>query len=160
VAAFDLRVDSGGPGANSGGIGARFPFRLISGGELSIETSRTLEGSPGVNGGSTSPVQVLVQEKPDGTRRGIGGLADDGSWRSPLLSSHRFAPGDSFEFLSTGGGGWGDALTRDPERVREDVVDGYVSAEFARRDYRVVIDPASGALDREATAALRREAAR
>jgi len=126
---------------------------------LSIETSRTLEGSPGVNGGSCSPVQVLVQEGPDGSRRVIGGLADDGSWRSPLLSSHRFSPGESFEFLSTGGGGWGSPLDRDPARVRDDVLDGYVSPEAARRDYGVVIDPTNGAIDRHATAALRSEAA-
>jgi len=158
--AFDLRADSGGPGANRGGLGARFRFRFIGGGELSIETSRTLEGSPGVNGGGTSPVQVLVQEEPDGTRRVIGGLADDGSWRSPLLSSHRFGPDDSFEFLSTGGGGWGDPLTRDPERVREDVLDGYVTAAAARREYCVVVDPESGAVDFDATADLRMEAGR
>jgi N-methylhydantoinase B len=37
-----------------------------------------------------------------------------------------------------GGGGWGDPLERDPVKVRDDVLDEYVSAEAAERDYGVV----------------------
>ena len=33
----------------------------------------------------------------------------------------------------------GDPLERDPEKVREDVEDGYVSVERARKDYGVVL---------------------
>lgn len=43
--------------------------------------------------------------------------------------------------LSGGGGGWGDPLDRDPERVRQDVIDEYVSVEGALADYGVVLDP-------------------
>ncbi|WP_244662045.1 hypothetical protein [Mesorhizobium huakuii] len=136
-------------------MGARFKFRFLNGGELSIETSRTIEGSPGVNGGGMSPVQLLVQEYQDGRREIIGGPRPDGTWRSPLLSSHKFGPGDAFEFLSTGGGGWGVALSRDPERVREDVIDGYVSHLAARRDYGVALDPNTFELLHDETSKLR-----
>lgn len=155
VQAFDLRADSGGPGQHRGGLGARFKFRFISGGELSIETSRTLDGSPGVNGGGTSPVQVLIQERPDGAREVIGGVRADGSWKSPLLSSHRFGPGDSFEFLSTGGGGWGRSMERDPARVLDDVLDGYITADHARIHYGVALSSDGRSVDVAATAALR-----
>jgi N-methylhydantoinase B len=155
VQAFDLRPDSGGPGLNRGGLGARFKFRFLGGGELSIETSRTIDGSPGVNGGGSSPVQVLVQERPDGGREVIGGVRADGSWKSPLLSSHRFAPGDSFEFLSTGGGGWGPANARDLARVLDDVLDGYISADHAKTQYGVALSPDGRSVDAVATAALR-----
>ncbi|WP_027038680.1 hydantoinase B/oxoprolinase family protein [Mesorhizobium ciceri] len=155
VEAFDLRQDSGGPGENRGGLGARFKFRFLNGGELSIETSRTIEGSPGVNGGGMSPVQLLVQEYQDGRREIIGGPRPDGTWRSPLLSSHKFGPGEAFEFLSTGGGGWGVAQTRAPERVRQDVIDGYVSHQAARRDYGVVLDPNTFELLHDQTSKLR-----
>jgi hypothetical protein len=47
-------------------------------------------------------------------------------------------------------------LQREPERVLEDVLDGYVSVEGARRHYGVVIDPQRLAVDAEGTAALRR----
>ena len=38
-----------------------------------------------------------------------------------------------------GGGGYGDPRERDPERVRMDVVNGYVSIEAAARDYGVAV---------------------
>lgn len=159
VQAFDLRADSGGAGENRGGLGARFKFRFIGGGELSIETSRTIEGSPGVHGGGTSPVQILVQEHADGSRRVIGGTDDAGDWHSPLLSSHKFGPGDSFEFLSTGGGGWGKPLTRNPQRVLDDVLDGYVTAEAAETAYGVVLSDDGNSVDPTATAARRGQSA-
>jgi N-methylhydantoinase B len=57
-----------------------------------------------------------------------------------------------------GGGGWGDPLERDAERVRDDVLDEYVSRQSARADYGVVLrDDLS--LDRAATDALRGEIA-
>jgi N-methylhydantoinase B len=64
---------------------------------------------------------------------------------------------------SQGGGGWGDPLERDPDRVREDVLDEYISIEGALRDYGVTIDPGTLEIDRERTAgerAARRTAGR
>jgi N-methylhydantoinase B len=58
---------------------------------------------------------------------------------------------------SGGGGGWGNPFERDPENVLWDVVNEYVSLESARRDYGVVVDPASMRIDHPATAALRDE---
>lgn len=72
-----------------------------------------------------------------------------------LLSNHPFAPGEAFLFESTGGGGWGDPLERDPQAVLSDVLDGYVSAEAARAEYGVGIDLERGEIDEEATGALR-----
>jgi N-methylhydantoinase B len=57
-----------------------------------------------------------------------------------------------------GGGGFGSASDRDPAAVADDVRDGLVSVEAAARDYGVVIDPATGEVDREATARLRKSA--
>ena len=45
-----------------------------------------------------------------------------------------------------GGGGFGDPYARDPQRVIDDVLDGLITAEEARRDYGVAID-ALGRLD-------------
>ncbi len=53
-----------------------------------------------------------------------------------------------------GGGGFGDPRTRDPQRVRDDVLDGLITAEEARRDYGVAID-AAGQIDLGETARLR-----
>ena len=53
------------------------------------------------------------------------------------------------------GGGFGDPLERDRARVREDVLDGYVTVAAARADYGVALDPVSLELDAAETARLR-----
>ena len=47
--------------------------------------------------------------------------------------------GDVFRLDTPGGGGYGDPLARDPERVLCDVREGIVSVEAAERDYGVVL---------------------
>ena len=47
--------------------------------------------------------------------------------------------GEGFSNLSAGGGGYGDPLDREAERVVADVLDGYVSVEAAEQVYGVVV---------------------
>ena len=71
-------------------------------------------------------------------------------------SSQHLVPADSEVIVRTGGGGgWGDPLDRDPEMVRADVIEDFVSAEKALNEYAVVLDPKSLAVDVEATQRLR-----
>jgi N-methylhydantoinase B len=66
--------------------------------------------------------------------------------------------GATWRYVTNAGGGWGDPLAREPERVMRDVRDGYVTLEGVLRDYGVVIhgdpekDPEGLRLDSEATA--------
>ena len=53
------------------------------------------------------------------------------------------------------GGGFGDPREREPERVREDVRDGYVTLECAREVYAVALDPETLDVDAAVTAELR-----
>ncbi|BAS11146.1 5-Oxoprolinase [Arthrobacter sp. Hiyo4] len=62
---------------------------------------------------------------------------------------------DVLHFVTWGGGGWGDALARDPELVCKEVRRGLVTAQGARR-YGVVCSE-EGALDGAATEELRSE---
>jgi N-methylhydantoinase B len=71
------------------------------------------------------------------------------------MESIPLATGDVFRHVSAGGGGYGDPFERDPLLVLADVVEDKVSIEAARRDYGVIIDPATLALDATATARLR-----
>lgn len=70
-----------------------------------------------------------------------------------------------FRYVTNGGGGWGERLGREPERVKRDVRDDYVSIGGAYRDYGVVIvgdpdrDPEGLSVDLEATTRRRRELA-
>jgi N-methylhydantoinase B len=78
----------------------------------------------------------------------------------------RTRPNAMFRYITNGGGGWGNSLERDPERVKRDVRDEYVSIEGARTLYGVVIkgdpahDPEGLEIDLEATRQLREEMAR
>jgi len=68
--------------------------------------------------------------------------------------------GDVCSNRTNGGGGFGDPLERDPVKVREDVLDGYVSVDGAREDYGVVINPQTLEIDVEGTKTLRKELCR
>jgi N-methylhydantoinase B len=48
-------------------------------------------------------------------------------------------PGDVIRIVSPGGGGRGDPLDREPERVLRDVICGYITPEAAIDDYGVVL---------------------
>jgi N-methylhydantoinase B len=73
-----------------------------------------------------------------------------------VFSDVEVREGEKFVRPSAGGGGYGDPLLRDPEAVREDVTDGYVTPEGAKRDYGVVVSEVDAELaewevDEEAT---------
>ncbi|HZO82152.1 MAG TPA: hydantoinase B/oxoprolinase family protein [Candidatus Binataceae bacterium] len=160
--AFDLRADSAGAGRHRGGLGSRLAITMLGQAEVSIETARTRTGSPGVNGGRESVAQRVARVAADGSLDVIGGISPDGQWHNPLRGK-RLEAGDRFEVLTTGGGGWGDPLLREPARVLEDFLDDYVSVIQAHELYGVVIDPVSKTVDQEATArerARRRREAR
>lgn len=86
----------------------------------------------------------------------------DGQYHYPYRrDSWHTDPLTVMRYINRGGGGWGDPLHREPERVRIDVRDGYVTVAGAARDYGVVVigdpdeDPEGLRVDEAATAALR-----
>ena len=75
------------------------------------------------------------------------------------ISSKGTAPvarGTTIRVETCGGGGYGPAWERIPERVLNDVVEEKISAERARDVYGVVIDAVDGSIDRARTEELRR----
>jgi len=62
---------------------------------------------------------------------------------------------DVFRHELAGGGGWGDALERDPAHVLRDVRNELVGMDAARESYGVVIDPEAWTVDTKATEELR-----
>jgi len=71
-------------------------------------------------------------------------------------ANFQLQPGDIFEKIASGGGGFGDPLERDIERVQKDVRNEVISIEKARDDYGVVIEPATMQVDEEKTKELRK----
>ena len=65
-------------------------------------------------------------------------------------------------YLSPCGGGYGDPLERDPQKVLDDILDGYITPEHAAHAYGVAVmevdDGYGWALDAAGTAALRAKA--
>jgi N-methylhydantoinase B len=72
-------------------------------------------------------------------------------------SDHVLHPGEAFRLETPGGGGLGNPIERDPERVLNDVRNGYVSLGKAREIYRVAVEHIDGdfALNQSETRALR-----
>ena len=142
----EIRADSAGPGRRRGGFGLRRDIRVRSEtGLLSIASDKNVVPPFGVmGGGSGAPNEFRVirdgrELAPSETPGKVAGF--------PLRR------GDVVSLRSSGGGGWGDPLDRDPEEVLADVRDGYLSEAAARRDYGVAVD--SGQIDEPATAAAR-----
>ena len=80
----------------------------------------------------------------------------------PLVSKMvgvRIQRGQKVRLETPGGGGYGNALSRDPQAVARDVRLGFVGVESARKDYGVELD-ADGNPDTEKTRTLRAGAAR
>jgi len=65
--------------------------------------------------------------------------------------------GDLLLYNTWGGGGVGDPLTREPERVQADIAAGLATEQAAREHYGVIFK--NGALDEEATKKRRAEMA-
>lgn len=134
-------TDSGGPGEHRGGLGMRETFRFHSYAELSIETSRTKAGTPGVNGGHEGAPGRLFKNHGEEDEAVIGGWSRDGEeWKMCLIGSEPFQPGETFTIETQGGGGWGDPEDRDSDRVHKDIRDGKVSEESARTAYGVDVE--------------------
>jgi N-methylhydantoinase B len=82
-------------------------------------------------------------------RRDSGEVIELDPWGHVILK-----PGETIISVSSAGGGYGPAIERDPEHVRHDVAEGWISEQRALSTYGVVLT-AEGSLDAEATAARR-----
>lgn len=160
-----LVADSGGPGRTRGGVGIEYAVTPHDTDALHVPIVGTGMGVPvpGLMGGYEGCSNRLryVDRRgeegwPVGRVIGMGSLDKAGGEvheLGPKTTGFAMAPGDVIACACQGGGGYGDPLDRDPERVRLDVAHGLVSAEGARRYYGVVLDGAS--VDRAATARRR-----
>jgi len=57
---------------------------------------------------------------------------------------------------TSGGGGWGEPLERDINKLEWDVLNGYVSLNAAKEDYKCIIDPKNYKIDIKKTNKLRK----
>jgi N-methylhydantoinase B len=121
-------TDSGGAGRHRGGVGLRRDVRFVGEGEL-ITVAKKTKVRPWALDGGLEPEPNALVVYPD----------TDREWH---ISTKRVPvqPGDGFRVVTAGGGGHGDPRDRDPEAVREDVLDGFVSPQAARDLYGVDLE--------------------
>jgi N-methylhydantoinase B len=137
----EFRDGSGGPGQFRGGLG------------------QVIE----LGGAGATPLALLcnferVHHPARGRSGGQPGAAGVVTLRSgrPIRPKGRqtVPPRDAICLQLPGGGGFGNPRAREPERVREDVLDGLITADAARRDYGVAIG-ADGEIDVAETERIR-----
>jgi N-methylhydantoinase B len=142
---YGFAPDTGGAGKYRGGLGIVREYRMLSDDVyFGVRSDKAVHAPHGLAGGGTGAPAVNSIHSREGAR-----LLPP----MPMLpiSLHR---DEIYRHVMAGGGGYGDPLERDPERVRADVLDGKVSRAHAERAYGVVVD-ADRRIDAQATAVLR-----
>ena len=144
-----LKVDSAGPGYRRGGFGydkrikTLVDVRLISNADRSV---LSCYGSYGGKAGQNYQVSVRNQNGGETTHPG-------------MCDTVEVQANDSVRIVTTGGGGWGDPLNREVEKVIYDLQCGLISETSASDDYGVVVvrDGRKWSADLEKTDQLREQ---
>jgi N-methylhydantoinase B len=122
---YELNEDSSGPGKWRGGLGTIRDTQFLEPGGFSIEGDGNKYPPRGMFGGV------------DGTSAQM--TLNPGTDREQSLPSkipyRKTVAGDTIRTIRPSAGGYGDPAERDPQPVREDVLDGFVHEETARRLY-------------------------
>jgi N-methylhydantoinase B len=137
----EYRIDSGGPGRWRGGLGQVMEVVNLDDASFAISANydRVLYPASGRSGGSSGAP-------------GIIGLSNGERLKSK--GQQNIPRGASVLIEMPGGGGLGDAFTRPPADVAEDVRLGLISLAAARRDYGVALND-DFSVDAAATSVLR-----
>jgi N-methylhydantoinase B len=133
--------DGVGHGKYRGGFGVIREYRILNSQALvTIQVGRHDFPPWGVNGGlngSGNKVVIIRQgEEPREVRR---------------LTAEVFKKGDLISIRTSGGGGWGDPLERDPKLVLEDYKNDLITLDIAANTYGVIIDPINNEINWEKT---------
>ena len=119
--------DSGGAGEYRGGNGQEITLQNNTGNPmtLSLFGSRTSFPAIGYEGGKEGGLRAFRINQQSVSAKG----------------RHELGAGELFTIQEAGGGGFGDAARRDPEKIREDYRLGFISLQGANRDYGLELEP-------------------
>jgi N-methylhydantoinase B len=131
VERYAINPDSGGAGRYRGGCGAVRVWRLLEGADATGALCMERMTSPpfGLLGGTAGAAAAVTLTTADGATRPLPGK---GAFNAP--------GGSVIEMITPGSGGFGPPSARDPTAIGRDLLDGYVSAASAQRDYGIA-DP-------------------
>jgi N-methylhydantoinase B len=144
-----LREDSGGPGRFRGGLGLTREVRVMAArASLSVLAEKAVLPPFGVCGGAAGATNRFWVRR--------DGRAVQPSPLPGKVGAFPLEPNDVVVMESSGGGGFGDPLERDPIRVTADVAEGYVTRTAAEATYGVVLGDAVATRARRAALAAAR----
>jgi N-methylhydantoinase B len=126
---FELIPDSGGAGEYRGGMSFRREYEVLAAATLVYRCDRSRFAPQGLSGGAAGANSRLTLHP--------------GTARAQVMSSScrlELVAGDTFEIRAAAGGGFGSPRKRDPIALRDDVENGYISAEGLARDYGRRVD--------------------
>jgi len=129
VERLGLALDSGGPGRFRGGLGYEKHIRMLEDAHFMSIADRSILACWGVKGGMAGQPFSVVVDPGGPNEREVDALADDEPVRA----------GEVIRIRTTGGGGWGDPLDREPDAVLRDLRWAKVSPASAHDDYGVVV---------------------
>ncbi len=163
--------DSAGPGRYRGGACASWAFIPHETDQIQLASSAggvwAPTGTGMWGGGTATTMRFTLVEQSDVheqfAARHVPSEMDEIGGRTRYIEPKETGivqrPGDVLQIHYPAAAGYGDPIERSPELVLEDVEEGYVTVQGARRDYHVLVVSREGEwlLDQEATAAARAE---
>ncbi len=141
---YELVPDSGGPGKWRGGMAVERQLRFLGArATLQLRSDRRDHPPYGLAGGQPGAPSSNA-------------VSDGGRWEVwPTKFTRPIKHGQALRHRTAGGGGYGDPLEREADKVLADALNGKVTIEAAARDYGVQILANPLRLDRAGTERLR-----
>lgn len=147
---YSLHEGSGGAGEMRGGFGVNYAIRLRRGNaRASMVMDHGRVGPQGALGGADGGVNTVAIDRKGAIYRPLH-LSKD--------QDIQLEPGDIIRVSTPGGGGYGNAHRRDPNKVAVDVLRGYYTPAQAEQRFGVRLTT-DGTVDFPATEQLRRQRA-
>lgn len=126
---YEFIPDSGGPGKYRGGLSLRRDIRFLTDATWARYSDRQKFEPQGLFGGMPGSKGSLILNP---------GTAEEKRCKSKGVD--QLKAGDMLSISLPGSGGFGVPVERDPEAVCRDLINGKISDESARQNYKVVFD--------------------
>ena len=146
VERYGLVKDSDGPGKSRGGLGMTREITILDHeATVTLGTERRKIPPWGLMGGKPGGSSDCSIVSPEGKKKALPGKV-----------TIRLDPGTRIVLKTAGGGGFGNPMERNPERVLRDVEEGLISVKRAKEQYGVVVNPEANRINEESTIRLRK----